>query len=290
MLLDGHLHIEASELAQMSVGIGILGSEDWSNFEYAIKVTAECHLLIKLWTLSEARWLIEVLEGEYVRATLRSTTDHFWGVDLNEPVLKHEFSIEPANTGLKLEDGLVSWNTQVDDTVVKSDILINNWELLSTLFLLFIFFWTTAHFLFLVSDKSAGIVDLEWENWSRFVIDPELLNNNLNFLGATSDWLFRHSYGTLNVDDRFIWNLGAVFNHTFANLVAGCQDTLDSSILLSQLNEKQIAASGSSSVKSTAELNSFTIKSLIDILDMCECSFESQFWVPLRSVEFFLAE
>jgi len=56
-------------------------------------------------------------------------------VDFGEPVVDHEFSIELANTSLKFENSEVCWNSQIDNSVVKSDILLYN----STLLILFFF-------------------------------------------------------------------------------------------------------------------------------------------------------
>jgi len=111
MLLNGHFHIETCELAQMSVGVGIFSSEDWSNLEDTIKITTESHLLIELWTLSKTSGLVEIFECEYVGASLRCTTDHFWGMNLNEIVFHHKFSIKSADSGLESKDGLVCWDT-----------------------------------------------------------------------------------------------------------------------------------------------------------------------------------
>jgi len=164
MFLDGHFHIETSEFAQMSVCIGIFSSEDWSNFKHAIEVTTESHLLVKLWALSEARWLVEIFECEYVGTTFRCTTDHFWGMDLNETVFHHEFSVKSAHSRLEFKDSLVCWDTQINDTVVESDILLDDWVFLAFLLL---FLWTTeTTFFFLVSNQSASIIDLERQNWS----------------------------------------------------------------------------------------------------------------------------
>jgi hypothetical protein len=81
---------------------------------------------------------------------------------------------------LDLENGLVSWNSQVDDSVVESDVLLNN----GTLFLAFfgLFFTTGTIFGGLVGDESACILNLKWQDWSRLVDDPELLDNKLYLL------------------------------------------------------------------------------------------------------------
>ena len=71
MVLEFHLKIETSEFTQVAVGVGVLGAENWSNFEDTLQITAESHLLVKLRGLSEASILLEVFEVEYVGTTFR---------------------------------------------------------------------------------------------------------------------------------------------------------------------------------------------------------------------------
>jgi hypothetical protein len=47
-------------------------------------------------------------------------------MDLNESIIKHEFSVKSADTGLKLEDGVVSWYSEINNSIVKSDVLLDN--------------------------------------------------------------------------------------------------------------------------------------------------------------------
>jgi hypothetical protein len=98
MLFDDHLHIEASKLAKMSICVAMLGSEHWSYLENSLEVSHKSHLLVELWALSEASILTKVLEGENVRSSLRSTSDHLWRMDFNKVILEHELSVKFANT------------------------------------------------------------------------------------------------------------------------------------------------------------------------------------------------
>lgn len=164
MLLDVHLHIETGELAEMTVGVGIFGSEDGTNFKDSFEVTTEGHLLVKLWALGHASVLSEVLKVEHVGTTLGCSSEEFWRVDLNEVILEHELSVEAADARLKLEDSLVGWHSQVDDSIVQSDILLHNGELGSSV--LGILIWTAIHLSGLVGHESTGIVNLERKNWS----------------------------------------------------------------------------------------------------------------------------
>jgi hypothetical protein len=98
MFLNGHFHIESCKFTKMSIGVRIFSSENWSNLENTIKVTAKCHLLVELGALGEASFLTEVFEGENVGTTFGSSTDHLWGMDLDEVFLEHEISVESADT------------------------------------------------------------------------------------------------------------------------------------------------------------------------------------------------
>jgi hypothetical protein len=97
-------------------------------------------------------------------------------MDLNEISLEHEISVESADTGLDLENGLICWNSQVNNSIVESDVLLNDGTLLLALFGLF-FSSTGAIFGGLVGDESACIFDLEWQDWCRFVDHPKFLDD-----------------------------------------------------------------------------------------------------------------
>ena len=70
VLLDGHFEIEAYEFAHVAMGEGVLGPEDGANFEYSLEVGHDAHLLVELGRLGKAAFPAEVLEVEYVRASL----------------------------------------------------------------------------------------------------------------------------------------------------------------------------------------------------------------------------
>lgn len=84
VLVEDHLDIEASEFTQMSVGVGVFSTEDGTDFEDSVHITAQDHLLVELRALSEASFLAEVVEAEDISATLGGTTDELGGVNLSE--------------------------------------------------------------------------------------------------------------------------------------------------------------------------------------------------------------
>lgn len=48
VLVKGHLQVEAGELGQMAVGVGLLRAEHGSDLEHALKVARDDHLLVDL--------------------------------------------------------------------------------------------------------------------------------------------------------------------------------------------------------------------------------------------------
>lgn len=46
MLVDGHLEVQARELAQVAVRVAVLGTEHRPDLEHSLEVRAECHLLV----------------------------------------------------------------------------------------------------------------------------------------------------------------------------------------------------------------------------------------------------
>lgn len=54
MVLDHHFHIQSCEFAQVSISVGVLGSEYWAYLEASLHVSAENHLLVQLRALGKA--------------------------------------------------------------------------------------------------------------------------------------------------------------------------------------------------------------------------------------------
>ena len=87
-------------------------------------------------------------------------------MDLNEVVLEHELTVNLADARLKSENSLISRYTQINDSVIQTNVLFNN-SLLLLLFLgiSFLGFFSFALSLTvlgsLVKDSSRSILDLE---------------------------------------------------------------------------------------------------------------------------------
>lgn len=154
MLLEHHFNIQTCELTQMSVGIWILSSENWTNFENSLHITTENHLFVELWGLGQACFLIEILQSEYISTTLWCTSNEFWGVNFDKVLGIEELSEEEADGGLESHKSLIGWYSQIDNSIVQSHILIHN-----CVFVAFFYFFTLATFLFffLILNSSASI-------------------------------------------------------------------------------------------------------------------------------------
>jgi hypothetical protein len=98
MVFELHLHIKTSELTQVAVGVRVLSTEDRSDLENTLQVTAESHLLVKLRGLSEASILFKVFQSEHVGAAFGRATNELGGVNLNEIFCEKEFAVDLANT------------------------------------------------------------------------------------------------------------------------------------------------------------------------------------------------
>ena len=135
---------------------------------------------------------------------------------------------------------MVSWNSQVDDTVVESDVLFHNGTFL---FALFGLFFTTSGTIFsgLVGDESACILNLERKDWCRLVDDPKLLDDQLNFLRAGLNWGLGNSDLGFNFNNGLSWDLAGIGDHAFRDDVVNGEDSLDGRELLSDDNEAEFS-------------------------------------------------
>uniref|UniRef100_A0A7S3CR00 Uncharacterized protein n=1 Tax=Strombidium rassoulzadegani TaxID=1082188 RepID=A0A7S3CR00_9SPIT len=289
VLLDRHLHIEARELAQMPVRVGVLGPEHGSDLEDAVEVGAESHLLVELGALGEAGLLAEVLELENVGPALGGPSDHLGGVDLDEVVLDHELSVELADAGLDLEDGLVRGHSQVDDAVVEPDVLLDDDLLLLRAVLGFLLGLLAALLGCLVGDKPARILELEGEDGRRLVDHPELLHLDLDLLAAGLDGHLGHDDLALDLDDRLAGHLAGILHHALADRVVLSQDALDGRELLPHDDEAELAL-GPRVLKPAPHDDLLALEGLVDVHNLGELLGEPDLGVALGPDQLAVAE
>lgn len=163
VVLEFHFQIQACELTQVSVRVGVLSSENGADLENTLKIAAQGHLLVQLGALGETRILFEVFQAEHVRTSLRGAPDEFGRVDFDKVAGQQEFAVKLAHAGLETENGLVGWNAQIDNAVVQADVLLDNGHLLAV----FGFLGTAlAVFRCLVQHLAGCVFKLEGQNWN----------------------------------------------------------------------------------------------------------------------------
>ena len=87
MKVDGHLDIEADKLAQVAARVRLLSAEDGPDFEHALEVRRDGHLLVQLRRLRKARCAPEIVRCEDARPSLGFARDDLGRVDLGEALL-----------------------------------------------------------------------------------------------------------------------------------------------------------------------------------------------------------
>lgn len=140
-------------------------------------------------------------------------------MNLDEVVLHHELSVEAADCRLDLENGLVGGHSQVDDSVVQTDVLVHDSTFLLSIFGLFFVGGGSTHLSNLIMDNSACILDLERKNGGGFVDHPELFNLELYLLRAGLYSYLWDCNLSLHLDDGLSRYLGGIGNHTLRDLL-----------------------------------------------------------------------
>ena len=149
VVLESHLEVEAGELGQVPVSVGLLGPEDGANLVHLLHIGGDGHLLSQLRGLSQERRATEVVDLEDGRTGLSGSGLKFRRLDLGEALGIEEGSEEIGDTGTDTEDGVGYWGTEVDDPVGETSGLaytsvvgIGPGEL---------------------CERTTGILDLEWK-------------------------------------------------------------------------------------------------------------------------------
>lgn len=140
MLFDRHLHVQAHELRQMAVGVGVLRSEHGADLEHALEIRARRrHLLVQLRRLRQTRLRPEIVQPtphapaprslEHVRPALRRSGIDLGRVDLHEVVLQQVLAEQQTHRAAQTDDRLVARRSQVDPAVVQTGIGVHRDEL-----------------------------------------------------------------------------------------------------------------------------------------------------------------
>lgn len=150
MLLNGHLDIQSDEFTHVSMSEWVLGSENWTNFEYTLEISHNTHLFIKLRRLSKASFSVEITETEDVWSSLWSTSNQLRSMDFDKVLFKAELSEKLTDTWRQFKDGLFGSCSKIDDSIVKTGFHFNNWSSVRLVYNFFNFFRFFLFFLFLL--------------------------------------------------------------------------------------------------------------------------------------------
>ena len=202
-------------------------------------------------------------------------------MDLYKIIFEHELTINTADTWLQTENSMVGWHSQVDDSVVESDILSNN-----RLFAFFALFVATSSFRFslLVKNLTTSILNLEGQVGHRFVDTPDLFYLKLDLLRASIDWWVRYRDLGNNLNDRLFGNLAREGDHALAYRFSNEKDSLNCCIALSSHDEAHLSF-GARIVHTASDSHLLVFLWSVQILHLCINFLETDCRVALRSVQ-----
>lgn len=226
--LDGHLEVEAHELAHVAVGVRVLGAEDGADLVHAFEARDGArHLLVQLRALRERGILVKVLEREAVGTALGRASNKLGRVDLDEAARVEELAEELADGGLRAHDGLVGGRAQVERAVVEARVEADV---------------DVSRALGLEQRVGArGVLDLERQVRQRLADNEELLHAELDVrLRGAQHGARRHRERHERLDDRLLGDRGRELDHLARHGVALLQHGLDRRRLLAQHDERDL--------------------------------------------------
>lgn len=254
VLLEGHLQIETGELGHVSVGVGVLRSEDGGNLEHSLKVAGHEHLLVQLGGLGQEGVALEVVELEDVGSSLRGSGNHLGSVDLNEALGDQELPEQLADAVLDSEDGLVGGGSQIDASGIESGVEVDDGQ-------------TGGLGLSL---GSRSVLNQNRRLLGGLGNHKELGDGNLNVLdGGGLDRLRRLDNSTLDEHNGFQRDGAGKLDHLLRDGVGvDGQQTLDVGRLLSERHKAHLVALETGSVDSGSEHNLLATHGLVEVLDL----------------------
>mmetsp|Transcript_8410 Transcript_8410/g.13922 ORF Transcript_8410/g.13922 Transcript_8410/m.13922 type:complete len:413 (-) Transcript_8410:42-1280(-) len=228
MLMNGHLQIETSKLAQVSSGVGILGTKDRTGLKHTFETRGGgANLLVQLRTHRQTGWLTKVVEGKDISSTLGSTGNELGSMNLDKPLLHQAFAKETANHTLDAEDRLIGWCAEIEPTIVETHLLTNaNHAIISNCFL--VVFVVSTNIGFFAAIRTASILHLEWQG--SLGLSDSVKFGDLNFhhfLSRRPDRLVRYSDDSLHIDNTLGRQIGNVLDHGSGDSLGFKANTLD---------------------------------------------------------------
>ena len=201
-------------------------------------------------------------------------------MNLHKVFLQHEFAVDAADARLEPHDGLVGRHTQIDDSIVEADVLLDNGHFLAVL-IFRLFGGGLIPLSLLIKHKTACIFDLERQVRCRLVNAPDLLHLKLDLLGATFDGPVWNNELCDDLDDGLVGDLTRVSDHALADRVTQVEHCLYGCRALSTDNEAHLLALFTSVVDSAPDANVLVLQRGIQILHIDVLLLETQFRVAL---------
>merc|ERR1719336_1282932 len=226
MIFERHLQVEAHELCEMSVCVGIFCTEDSTHSEHLVEVGGDGHLLVQLRRLSEEGGALEVVHLEHVGSSLGGGADDLRRVDLDEAALGQRVAEESAHSGLESEDGLVGRRAQVEHAVVQPGVLVHLCEVA----------------LLIVGDPPSRILNLQRQLGVARRNNPHLFNVQLDvLLTATLNFLLDFGDNCFHINDALLGDVSGELDHLLTHILTDVDQTLHAGCLLAEDDEALLA-------------------------------------------------
>lgn len=219
-------------LSQVSVGVAVFGTEDGSNFENALHVTSNAHLLVQLGTLGQVGVLLEVLDLKDVATTLGSRTHQLGGEDPPRTALDHVFGEQFGDAAGDPGDSLAGFGLEIEDPVVETGLESDNRSTILT---------NLESLLAGLRGRSLGILDLHREHLGRLGDHVDLAD--VDFVvakGSRRDGHGRLLDDTGDLDNGVDVQSTSVLDHLTGDGLRKSNDGLQLLTLLSQHQESQL--------------------------------------------------
>ena len=245
VLLDGHLHVQPGELAQVAVRVAVLRAEHGADLEHALEVRARrAHLLVQLRRLCQTRLLTEVVQPashpiaspslEHVGTALGGAGVDLGRVQLDKVLADEELAEEQAHGAADADDRLVARRAQVQPAIVQTRVGVDRDELAVLLRQRLVRgdLRVRAH----------GRLQLEGQLHLHARNHEDATHGDLDVLeGRGVDRRLHLLDGAVDVDDALLGDLARVVHHRLRNLVALEQAALHGVHVLAEDDEAALA-------------------------------------------------
>jgi len=201
------------------VGLGFFCSENWTNFENFLEISHDHHLLIQLRTLSQTSFLSEIISFENFASSFGSSSENLRGVDLHESLGVQVLSIVSSDSCFNSEDSLVTWKSQIQNSVIEFGLQGND---------------ICSFRVVLLELIIHSVEHLERKDLFRSRNHVTVSDSDFGvFHTATCDWLIYTFNSPVDIDDGFVWNFSDPLEHWLWGLLGFEADCLASVEVLS---------------------------------------------------------